>query len=135
MPARRHYPGIALLLMLGTGAIVAASALVLAQDRSHMDYAQHGHGNESVVPTMPGQDAFGTIQEIVRILDADPDTDWSKVNIEIGYAVGGAGETEYEPDQPGREARAMDNLAPTSAGSAPAHERRIATKREVAFVM
>jgi hypothetical protein len=32
-------------------------------------------------PTMPGQDAFGTIQEVVQILDADPATDWSKVNI------------------------------------------------------
>ncbi len=32
-------------------------------------------------PTMPGQDAFGTIQEIVGILEADPETDWSKVNI------------------------------------------------------
>ncbi len=32
-------------------------------------------------PTSPGQDAFGAIQEIVRILDADPTTDWSKVNI------------------------------------------------------
>lgn len=33
-------------------------------------------------PTMPGQDAFGAIQEIVRILEADPNTDWSKVNLE-----------------------------------------------------
>lgn len=32
-------------------------------------------------PTMPGQEAFGTIQEVVRILEADPATDWSKVNI------------------------------------------------------
>jgi hypothetical protein len=32
-------------------------------------------------PTMPGQDAFGTIQEVVQILEADPKTDWSKVNI------------------------------------------------------
>ena len=31
---------------------------------------------------MPGQDAFGAIQEIVRILEADPKTDWSKVNLE-----------------------------------------------------
>ena len=31
---------------------------------------------------MPGQDAFGAIQEIVQILDADPKTDWSKVNLE-----------------------------------------------------
>jgi len=36
----------------------------------------------SGTPTMPGQDAFGAIQEIVQILEADPKTDWSKVNIE-----------------------------------------------------
>ena len=33
------------------------------------------------MPTSPGQEAFGTIQEIVRMLEADPSTDWSKVNI------------------------------------------------------
>lgn len=32
-------------------------------------------------PTMPGQDAFGAIQEIVQILESDPKTDWTKVNI------------------------------------------------------
>ncbi|KAA0686103.1 hypothetical protein DS837_10345 [Azospirillum brasilense] len=51
-----------------------------------MDHAAH-HAEaptspSSAVPTMPGQDAFGTIQEIVRILEADPSTDWSKVDIE-----------------------------------------------------
>src|SRR5271167_2241319 len=35
-----------------------------------------------MTPTMPGQDAFGAIQEIVRILEADPKTDWSKVDLE-----------------------------------------------------
>lgn len=34
------------------------------------------------VPTLPGQDAFGAIQEIVRMLEADPKTDWSKVDLE-----------------------------------------------------
>jgi hypothetical protein len=33
-------------------------------------------------PTMPGQDAFGAIAEIVRLLEADPDTDWSRVDLE-----------------------------------------------------
>jgi hypothetical protein len=33
-------------------------------------------------PTSPGNAAFNTISEIVRMLDADPKTDWSKVNIE-----------------------------------------------------
>jgi hypothetical protein len=36
----------------------------------------------STTPTMPGQDAFGAIREIVQILDADPKTDWSKVDLE-----------------------------------------------------
>jgi hypothetical protein len=34
------------------------------------------------VPTLPGQDAFGAIAEIVRILDADPQTEWSQVDLE-----------------------------------------------------
>ena len=45
---------------------------------------RHGMGQQSGMsgqPTMPGQDAFGTIQEVVQILEADPSTDWSKVNI------------------------------------------------------
>jgi hypothetical protein len=39
-------------------------------------------GRMGALPTLPGQDAFGAIQEIVRILEADPATDWSKVNLE-----------------------------------------------------
>lgn len=34
------------------------------------------------VPTQPGQSAFAAIQEIVAILEADPKTDWSKVDID-----------------------------------------------------
>ena len=34
------------------------------------------------VPTSPGQAAFGAISEVVRMLEADPQTDWSKVNVE-----------------------------------------------------
>ncbi len=36
----------------------------------------------AVIPTQAGQSAFATIQEIVGILEADPKTDWSKVNID-----------------------------------------------------
>jgi len=45
------------------------------------DHAAHMAG-AGTTPTLPGQDAFGAIQEIVRMLDADPKTDWSKVNLE-----------------------------------------------------
>lgn len=43
--------------------------------------AEHHH-LQAAVPTLPGQDAFGAIQEIVAILEADPKTDWSKVDLE-----------------------------------------------------
>lgn len=51
----------------------------------HGEMSGHGqmHGQQSSsTPTMPGQDAFGAIQEIVQALQSDPKTDWSKVNIE-----------------------------------------------------
>ena len=44
--------------------------------------AHAGMHATSTTPTMPGQDAFAAIQEIVQILDADPKTDWSKVDLE-----------------------------------------------------
>ena len=83
-------------------AIVAATAYAAAQMPNHarmhehmmqqggpmmrgMQSGMHQHGmmgtENTGQPTMPGQEAFGTIQEVVRILDADPTTDWSKVNI------------------------------------------------------
>jgi hypothetical protein len=42
----------------------------------------HAPGTQGGVPTLPGQDAFGAIQEVVRTLEADPKTDWSKVDLE-----------------------------------------------------
>jgi hypothetical protein len=48
----------------------------------HAQHMQAMHGMAGSGPTMPGQDAFGAIAEIVRILDADPATDWTKIDIE-----------------------------------------------------
>ena len=39
-------------------------------------------GMAAGTPSMPGQDAFGAIAEVVRLLDADSNTDWGKVNLE-----------------------------------------------------
>jgi len=56
---------------------------MMGQRQGMMPMAGHpGMGAGTNAPTMPGQDAFGAIQEIVRILEADPKTDWSKVNLE-----------------------------------------------------
>lgn len=57
----------------------------LAATPSRAQQMPHGHsmGHASGgAPTLPGQDAFGAIQEIVRILEADPKTDWTKVDLE-----------------------------------------------------
>ncbi len=53
---------------------------------SSMDHAAHhtaaAQERPGTIPVMPGQDVFGAIQEIVRILEADPQTDWSRVDID-----------------------------------------------------
>lgn len=52
-----------------------------------MQHMMQMHGQATMemglnAPTLAGQDAFGAVQEIVRILEADSTTDWSKVNFE-----------------------------------------------------
>ena len=57
----------------------------MEQHHQQMMQQMHGPGPgqaAAMTPTLPGQDAFGAVQEIVRILEADPKTDWSKVNLE-----------------------------------------------------
>lgn len=45
--------------------------------------AQHQHSMGDSTPlTMPGNDIFGTIREVVAKLEADPNTDWSKVDMQ-----------------------------------------------------
>lgn len=77
-------------MQIRTAAIVIISAFAAgtapAQTAPPMDHAAHHAAmtapSAGAVPAMPGQDAFGAIQEIVRILDADPATHWSRVDIE-----------------------------------------------------
>ena len=62
-----------------------ASAAASAQQMHH-DHMMHGGqatmSGEGLLPKEPGQSAFAAIQEIVAMLEADPATDWSKVDIE-----------------------------------------------------
>ena len=53
-------------------------------DHAAMDQSAHAAMMKSCgpMPTLPGQAAFGAMGEIVRLLKADPNTDWSRVNIE-----------------------------------------------------
>lgn len=64
----------------------ATCAEVRAVDpSSSMDHAAHLAALaecDTAVPTLAGQAAYAAIGEIVRMLKGDPNTDWSKVNIE-----------------------------------------------------
>ncbi|WP_233270465.1 hypothetical protein [Chachezhania sediminis] len=48
----------------------------------HMDHTAHMSGTGSALPVEPGQGAFAALSEIVAMLSADPDTDWSRVDID-----------------------------------------------------
>ena len=71
------------LIFVAAAAVTAAAAS--AAEPAQPEHPAQAHDMQKMrgsVPTMSGQDAFGTIQEIVRILEADPATDWSKVDLE-----------------------------------------------------
>jgi hypothetical protein len=80
------------MLRIATACLLVFSTAALAQDvngtahhhgqgqmMNHADMVQHGMG---MTPVQPGQAAFAAIAEIVELLEADPATDWSKVDIE-----------------------------------------------------
>ncbi|MFI5002553.1 MAG: hypothetical protein ACHQK9_21925, partial [Reyranellales bacterium] len=65
--------------------LLLAAALALGASAAHSQQMDHSHMagmSGAAAPALPGQDAFGAIQEIVRLLEADPKTDWSKVDLE-----------------------------------------------------
>lgn len=88
------------LVLTGLSGVAFAVHAVLAQGVPTPHPPMHGGGSATAehgspvqnpamrpasgapVPAMPGQDAFAAIAEIVRLLEADPDTDWSKVDFE-----------------------------------------------------
>ena len=68
---------VVLLLVGFTGGVVFAQTDNYSES---MDHSSHTSGS---LPNEGGQAAFNAIAEIVSILEADPETDWSKVNISI----------------------------------------------------
>ena len=91
---------LALLMCLIPGAALAQMATQPPADMDAMHHMMHGkhvttpdkqmQGRNKMagpqaagaVASEPGQGAFAAIQEIVEILESDPTTDWSKVDIE-----------------------------------------------------
>lgn len=73
---------IALAILLGGATYI--SAQTAQNDHSQtMDHGTHMNDDSSAVSllTEPGQGAFASLSEIIMVLEADPETDWSQVNL------------------------------------------------------
>jgi hypothetical protein len=82
-------------LSLGLGALLITPPLLaqsppatptpghqMGHPMGHHTPGHHSTAPTAGAPTLPGQDAFGAIAEVVRLLEADPGTDWSRVDLE-----------------------------------------------------
>ena len=62
--------------------ILLVPSLVSAQDHQHTAGMVHPtNGAATTLPTLAGQDAYAAVAEVVRILEADSTTDWSRVTL------------------------------------------------------
>jgi len=62
-------------------ALLAAPFAAIAQHSGRHDMAAMDMSN-NLMPRESGQAAFGAIAEVVGILEADPRTDWSKIDVD-----------------------------------------------------
>lgn len=66
--------------------LTLATASAQAQEHVHKPGMVHTAGMTptapTVLPTQGGQSAFAAISEIIKLLEADSTTDWSRVNVE-----------------------------------------------------
>ncbi len=72
-------------MVAGFCLVFALPGLAMAQSAQPMDHAAQmaeRKPKQQQMPTEPGQSAFATIAEIVRLLRNDPETDWQQVNID-----------------------------------------------------
>jgi hypothetical protein len=123
--------------LIGSGllALLAAST-AWAQGATIRDVAEHSATHARMhpaasLPTEAGQSAFAAIGEIVLLLQADPETDWSKVDIDalrehlvdmneltlnaIAREEPIPGGLQIEVTGEGRTLRAIQNMVPAHA--------------------
>lgn len=64
--------------------VLAVATPLSAQHANHSGHSDHGSPGSApaILPTEPGDGGFAAIAEIVSILVEDPDTDWSRVDID-----------------------------------------------------
>ncbi len=71
----------AVCVVSSVGALSVLNSNSVLSQINHTNHQATGMPMTSRTPTLPGQDAFGAMQEVVAILEADPATDWSRVNL------------------------------------------------------
>lgn len=77
-------PALTIALAILMGGATYISAQTAQNDHSQtMDHGTHMNDDSSAVSllTEPGQGAFASLSEIIMVLEADPETDWSQVNL------------------------------------------------------
>lgn len=73
--------GIVAFTLVGAGAIGIAQT-EHTQHGEGMDHAMHGQAaTDGPVLMEPGQGAFAALSEVVRVLETEPETDWSRVDL------------------------------------------------------
>jgi hypothetical protein len=66
-----------------SAAVIFGGGVTAFAMQEHTDHDGHNMPTSTAnTPSETGQSAFAAMAEIVRMLDSDPDTDWSKVSIQ-----------------------------------------------------
>ena len=68
--------------LLGITLLLGPTAVLAAEEHSAAMHQQHMMAAAAPTLSEAGNDAFGTIQEVIAALNADPATDWDKVDLE-----------------------------------------------------
>ncbi|MBG6175586.1 hypothetical protein IWQ55_003417 [Labrenzia sp. EL_208] len=73
---------LAVVVLLGGAAFAVAQTTHSGHDDG-MDHATHvqDQSPRGTILSEPGQGAFAALSEVVRVLEADPDTDWGQVDL------------------------------------------------------
>lgn len=62
-------------------AILMAGATTGQAQMTHADHEAHAQSDAASTLSEPGQGAFAALSEVVRVLESDADTDWTRVDL------------------------------------------------------
>lgn len=119
------------------GTAFANAQTTLSSHGGSMDHATHAQDQplQDTILTEPGQGAFAALSEVVRVLEADPDTNWGRVDlaglrahlVDMDRLVSGTNVEETElPDGLSAMATGDPDTIATLRRMVPAHAAQLA---------